>query len=210
MFGSKEEILKKTYVFETLGRPEKKREFKVKTLKKWGFDLIGDRFENIAIDKDGKAANILKELPKNLKIEAKIEMIEGVAYLNIALEREGETKELLKIEAAQILLAFLKKHKLPHLAESIQSIGSAATLAKHRCEEGKAVELELFPNSFRRFLKEAKKIEKKMEFGRICLVYFGENKDKIPRYKMEWQVPTIALFDEEIAQKIDKVLAELK
>jgi len=29
-----------TLVFETLGQPEKEREFKIKSLKKWGFDLI--------------------------------------------------------------------------------------------------------------------------------------------------------------------------
>ncbi|NPA88381.1 MAG: TIGR00703 family protein, partial [Epsilonproteobacteria bacterium] len=34
------EQLLNTLVFETLGAPEREREFKIKSLKKWGFDLV--------------------------------------------------------------------------------------------------------------------------------------------------------------------------
>ena len=36
----RESQLLNTLVFETLGNPEREREFKIKQLKKWGFDLI--------------------------------------------------------------------------------------------------------------------------------------------------------------------------
>jgi uncharacterized protein (UPF0128 family) len=39
-----------TLVFETLGQPEKEREFKLKSLKKWGFDLLlGKKMEKLHI-----------------------------------------------------------------------------------------------------------------------------------------------------------------
>ena len=55
-----------------------------------------------------------------------------------------------------------------------------------------------------------KKIEKEMAFGRIALAYFGENKSKEERFWLEWMVPTIALFDDKLAERIDKNLALLK
>jgi len=36
----REAQLLNTLVFETLGNPEREREFKIKQLKKWGFDLV--------------------------------------------------------------------------------------------------------------------------------------------------------------------------
>jgi uncharacterized protein (UPF0128 family) len=36
----REAQLLNTLVFETLGQPEREREFKIKSLKKWGFDLV--------------------------------------------------------------------------------------------------------------------------------------------------------------------------
>jgi uncharacterized protein (TIGR00703 family) len=222
----KEQLLLNTLVFETLGNPEKEREFKLKTLKKWGFDLVfgkknGEESYFLASQKeegqtyvDGndsyEVTNILKELPKNSKVLAHIEMIEGKAYLFVDLEQDGEYKPILQVSAGEILLAFLKKHKFTHIIESIKNIASAAVLSKQKGSEGKPLSFEELPPVFRRFLREAKKIEKEMGFGRISLAYFGENKDKEHRYNLEWMVPTIALFDEAISQKIDKALAEIK
>jgi uncharacterized protein (TIGR00703 family) len=220
----KEAMLLNTLVFETLGKPEKEREFKLKSLKKWGFDLVFGKKEgkdSYFLSKDKKIGDkyeeegssyeiteILKELPKNKKVYAHIEMIEGVAHLCIDLKDE-EDIQLLCLPAGEILIAFLKKHKFVHLLSALRDLGSAATIAKHQGEEGKALPFEELPPVIRRFLRTAKKIEKEMEFGRISLAYFGENKDKKERYKMEWMVPSIALFDEHIAQKIDKALVEL-
>ncbi len=221
----KQKLLLDTLVFETLGKPEKEREFKIKALKKWGFDLlsaqsgenstffalkegksIGDTFTQES--KEYKITEIFKELPKNKKIYAHIEMMEGRAFLCVDLREDDENQEILRIEAGEILLAFLKKHRFEKIIETLHDIGTAATLIKHQGEEGKPLGFEELPPVPRRFLREAKKIEKEMGFGRIALAYFGENKDKKARFHLSWMVPTIALFDEHIAQKIDKTLAE--
>ena len=221
----REAMLLNTLVFETLGQPEKERQFKLKALKKWGFDLVfgkkngeeayfmaqegkksGDTYES-----DGESyevKEILAELPKNTKIFAHIEMIEGRAYLCVDLRDEEKTSEILRLPAGEILLAFLHKHKFTHIINALRNIGSAASLVKHHGEEGKPMPFDELPPVPRRFLREAKKIEKEMGFGRVALAYFGENKDGKARFWMEWMVPTIALFDEHIAQKIDKALAE--
>jgi len=220
----KEAMLLNTLVFETLGNPERERQFKLKQLKKWGFDLVfgkrdgeetyfatagkkaGDAYES-----DGEqfeVVEVLQELPKNSQVYAYIEMIEGQAFLLVDL-REGEhNTPILQLPAGEILLAFLKKHKFAKLIEALRNLGSAASLVKHHGEEGKPLPFDQLPPVPRRFLRDAKKIEKEMGFGRIALAYFGENKDGRARYWLHWMVPTIALFDEQIAQKIDKALAE--
>ncbi len=224
----KEQMLLNTLVFETLGAPEKEREFKLKSLKKWGFDLIfgkkNDKETFFASQADSKKAGdkyeedqnsyevteILKELPKNKKVYAHIEMIEGRAYLCVDLREGEENIEILRLPAGEILIAFLKKHKFIHVIEALRNIGSAASLVKHHGEEGKPLPFEELPPVARRFLRDAKKIEKEMEFGRIALAYFGENKDMRARYWIQWMIPSIALFDEHISNKIDKTLAEFK
>jgi uncharacterized protein (TIGR00703 family) len=220
------EQLLNTLVFETLGAPEREREFKIKSLKKWGFDLVfgkkdgeetyfaacdkkeGDKYtEN---DVEHEVVEVLKELPKNKKMFAKIEMIEGRAHLYVYLREDDIDTPILHVPAGEILLAFLKKHKFIHIIEAIRNIGSAASLVKKHGDEGKPLSYEELPPVPRRFLRDAKKIEKEMGFGRIALAYFGENKSGEARYWLEWMVPSIALFDEQISQKIDKALAEFK
>ena len=110
----REQQLLNTLVFETLGQPEKEREFKLKQLKKWGFDLIFGKKDNnetffLSIDKkvgdkfeengnEYEVIELLKELPKNKKVFAHIEMIEGRAFLCVDL-RDDENLEILRIEA---------------------------------------------------------------------------------------------------------------
>ena len=222
----REAQLLNTLVFETLGNPEREREFKIKQLKKWGFDLVfgkidgeetffaskdknvGDKYEEN--EKSYEVVEILKELPKNKKLFARIEMIEGRAYLYVYLREDDIDTPILHIPAGEILVAFLKKHKFIHILETIRNLGSAASLVKKHGDEGKPLPFEELPPVARRFLRDAKKVEKEMGFGRVALAYFGENKSGEARYWMEWMVPTIALFDEKISQKIDKALAEFK
>lgn len=215
-------MLLNTIVFETLGEPQKEREFKLKTLKKWGFDLVfGKEGENEVLfmtqdtkesfEKEGttyKIVEIVQELPKNKKIFAHIEMVEGEAYLCVDIRENEENTEILRLPAGEILIAYLKKHQFSHILNSLHNLASAAALIKHQGEMGKPLPFQELPPVPRRFIREAKKIEKEMGFGRLALAYFGENKDKKHRFWMEWMVPTIALFDEHIAQKIDKTLAE--
>ena len=223
----REAMLLNTLIFETLGQPEKEREFKLKSLKKWGFDLVfgkkdgedaffgveegkkvGDKFNKDDVEYEVK--EILEKLPKNKKMFAKIEMVEGRAYLYVYLREDDIDTPILYIPAGEVLLAFLKKHKFIKIIEAIRNIGSAANLVKKHGDEGKPVSFEELPPVARRFLRDAKKIEKEMGFGRVALAYFGENKSGEVRYWLEWMVPTIALFDEKISEKIDKALAEFK
>jgi len=83
-------------------------------------------------------------------------------------------------------------------------------MVKQRGQEGKPYPFEKLPNVARRFLREAKKVEKEAGFGRVALAYFGENKDGEPRFRVSWLLPTIALFEIDIAEKADKILAAFK
>jgi len=217
-----------TLVFETLGQPEKEREFKLKSLKRWGFDLLLGK-------KDGKATyftaesgkrevgekfseedvyyeveEIIHELPKNKKIFAHIEMIHGRAYLIGELREVEKNIEILRVPAGSILLTYFKKHKLHNLIEALRNVGTASELVKQRGQEGKPVPYEQLPNVPRRFLRGAKDLEKNAGFGRVALSYWGENKDGDARFRVSWLLPTIALFDIDIAEKADKLLAAFK
>ncbi len=217
-----------TLVFETLGQPEKEREFKLKSLKRWGFDLlfgkkdgqvtfftaetgkrdVGDKYEEEDIKYE--VEEIIHELPKNKKIFAHIEMIQGRAYLIGELREVEENIEILRVPAGAVLLTYFKKHKLHHLIEALRNVGTATELVKQRGQEGKPVPYEQLPNVARRFLRGAKDVEEDAGFGRVALSYWGENKDGDARFRVSWLLPTIALFDIDIAEKADKLLAAFK
>ena len=217
-----------TLVFETLGQPEKEREFKFKSLKRWGFDLLkgkkagestyfiggygehkaGDVYEEQGVKYE--VEEVLEEFPKNKKLFAHIVMEQGRAYI-IGQLREGEHNiELFKLPAGSLLLAFLKKHKLFNVIEAIRNVGTATELVKQRGQEGKPYSFEELPNVARRFLREAKKVEKEAGFGRVALAYYGKNKDGDSRFRVSWLLPTIALFEIDIVEKVDKLFAAFK
>ncbi len=224
----RELIALNTLVFETLGQPEKEREFRFKSIKRWGLDLIAGRrngeatfFTSAAGRHDANAVyeeggsrfevdEILTELPKDKELYAHVAMAEGTAFLIGELREGDEGIEILRLPAASLLMTYCKKHRLPNVAEAIRSVGTATELVKHRGQEGKPVPFAQLPNVPRRFLREAKKVEKEMGFGRVALAYFGENKDKDARFRLSWLVPTIALFEIDIAEKVDKLLAAFK
>ena len=217
-----------TLVFETLGQPEKEREFKLKSLKRWGFDLLfgkkegkvsyftaesGKREKGEKYKENGnifEVEEIIQDLPKNKKIFAHIEMNEGRAYLIGELRDNNSNMEILRVPAGSILLTYFKKHKLHNLIESLKNVGTALELVKQRGQEGKPLPYEQLPNVARRFLRGAKDLEKEAGFGRVALSYWGENKDKDARFRVSWLLPTIALFDINIAEKADKLLAAFK
>jgi len=208
----------RTLVFETLGRPEKEREFSLSSLKRWGFDLVFGKKDGkntyFATESSGKSSKnqqieikeLFETLPKNKKVFARIELSQGTAYLVVDLRNSREDLEILRIPAGSILLAFLKKHKCWNVIEALRSLGSAAELRKQRGQEGKPVSYEKLPAFCKKFLKDAKKIEKNTGFGRISLAFFGKNKDGDPRFQLMWLLPAISLFDLELAEKIDKEL----
>ncbi len=215
-----------TLVFETLGHPEKEREFKFKSLKRWGLDLIqgkvdgketfftveletkkaGDKYSVEGVEYE--VTEVLKELPKGKKIFAHIEMVDGRAYFKGDL-REGEKNiEIFWIPAGTLLLAFLKKNRLTSVIEGLRNIGTASELVKKHGDEGKPLAFEQLPSSVKKFLKEAKKIERETGFGRLALAYFGQSKSGEERYRISWLLPTVAFFDLDIAVKINKLLEE--
>jgi len=217
-----------TLVFETLGQPEKEREFKFKSLKRWGLDLIfgkkggkltyftaeygkrkvGEKYTEA--DEQYEVLEILQEMPKNKKIFAHIETHQGTAYLVGELREGDENIEILRLPAGITLLAYLKKRRLHHVIEALRNVGIATELVKQRGQEGKPYPYEKLPNVARRFLRGAKDVEKEAGFGRVALAYYGENKDGDARFRVSWLLPTIALFEIDIAEKVDKLLAAFK
>ncbi len=214
-----------TLVFETLGSPEKEREFKFKELKRWGFDLIrgkiggkdtyftaetgrrkvGDKYTVEGVEYE--VSEILSDLPKNKKLFAHIESYDGRAYIVCQLREGEENLEILRVPAASLILSFFKKNKLNQLVSYMRNVGICIEFVKQRGQEGKPVPFEELPTVARKFLRTAKDVEKEAGFGRIALAYYGEDKEMKPRYRISWLLPTIAMFDLEIAQKADKALA---
>lgn len=213
-----------TLVFETLGKPEKEREFNFASLKRWGFDLVfgkkdgkqtffmtplsKDKGDGFHVEMGGtfEIEELFDSMPKNKKVFARIEMNQGIAYLVVDLREGKENIEILRVPAGSILLAFLKKHKCWNVIEALRSVGSAAELRKQRGQEGKPVPYDKLPAFCKKFLKDAKKIEKETGFGRISLAFFGKNKDGDPRFLLTWFLPTISLFEIDLVDKIDKEL----
>ncbi len=160
-----------TLVFETLGRPEREREFSLASLKRWGFDLVfgkkGGKNTYFATGFSGKGQDkfpeneqieiqeLFETLPKNKKVFARIELSQGTAHLVVYLRDTGENLEILRVPAGSILLAFLKKHKCWNVIEALRSLGSAAELRKQRDQEGKPVSYEKLPAFCKKILKDA-------------------------------------------------------
>ena len=225
----RENQLNNTLVFETLGQPEKEREFKLSNLKSWGFDLVfgkidgketfytmpeGQKKPGDTYQLEGhnfKVEELLNKLPENSKVFAHIKMHEGTAILIVELKKEGEEDtEVLQHKAGTILLPFLKKQQCTKVIEALRNLGSAAELRIQNGQEGKPLPYNELPPHIIKFLKEAKKIEKTTEFGRLALAYFGQNKDKSSRFQVSWFLPTISLFDQSIVKNLNLVLDFLK
>lgn len=214
-----------TLVFETLGQPEKEREFKFKELKRWGFDLIfgrkggketyfttetdkrkvGEKFVENGVEYE--VVEILKDLPKNKRLFAHIESYNGRAYIVAQLRENEDNIEILRVPAGVVVLSFFKKNKLNQLVAHMRNVGICIEFVKQRGQEGKPVPYEELPSVARKFLRTVKDVEKEAGFGRVALAYYGEDKEMKPRYRISWLLPTIAMFDLEIAQKADKALA---
>ncbi len=213
-----------TLVFETLGQPEKERQFKFKELKKWGFDLIfgrrggretyfttetdkrkvGEKFVEEGVEYE--VVEILKDLPKNKRLFAHIESYNGRAYIVAQLREDDEDVEILRFPAGVVVLSFFKKNKLNQLVAHMRNAGICIEFVKRRGQDGKPASYEELPSVARKFLRTAKDVEKMAGFGRVALAYYGEDKEKKPRYRISWLLPTIAMFDSEIAQKADRAL----
>lgn len=226
----KHQVALNTFVREIWGEIPAETEVKLKSLKAWGFDLIfGLRSGEEAVfvsetDKGREVGDvyeeggetfevreIVKELPKGAKLLIRVALEErrGVirAYYRSA---RGEETELFVLPAAELLLAYFKKRRFGKLLEAFHSSGLTTEFIQKNGEEGKAYSFEALPPKMRRALREARDVLKKRAgVGRFTLVYFGKNKDDEDRYIVTWLLPTIRLFDVDVAEHVDKLLAAL-
>lgn len=148
IFELREVQVLNTLIFETLGDPKREREFKLKSLKRWGFDLIfgikdgkstyftsetGKRKEKDKYTENGveyEVNEILNNLPKNKKLFAHIETKQGRAYIVCQLRENGENIEILRVPAGKIILTFFKKNDLTNLINSVRNIGICIEFVK--------------------------------------------------------------------------------
>ncbi len=227
----KHEIALNTFVREDWEAIPNQIEVKLKSLKAWGFDLIfglkggkasvfvsqvedarqvGDVFEEEG--ETFEVQEIVKALPKGARIlvEVGLEERRGVVR-GIYRADDGEETVLFSLPAAELLLAFFKKHRLHTLIEAFHASGLTTEFIQRRGTTGKPWDFDRLPAKMRQALRVARDIIRdETHAGRFTLVYFGKNKDGDDRYIVTWLLPTIYLFDVDIAEKIDKSLAALK
>jgi len=205
-------------------------EVKLRSLKAWGFDLLaglrgGQDTVFVAREEDHRAAGdvyeehgetfevreVWKALPRGarLLIRVGLEDRRGVirAYYRAA---HGDEVLLFSLPAAELLLAYFKKRGFGKLLEAFHSSGLTTEFIQKRGEHGRAYAFEDLPHKMRRALREAQDLlRKRTGMGRFTLVYFGKNKDGDDRYIVTWLLPTIHLFDVDVAERVDKLLAAL-
>lgn len=226
----KHDIALHTYVREQWDVIPQRIEVKLKSLKAWGFDLIfglrgGKAAVFVSETERGRAVGevyeeegevyeiqeIVKSLPKGAKIivEVGLEERRGVIH-GYYMAPNGQETLLFSLPAAELLLAYFKKRRLHALIEAFHSSGLTTEFIRRRGTTGKAVPFEKLPAKMRQALRIGRDvIRRQTKSGRFTLVYFGKNKDGDDRYIVTWLVPTIYLFDVDIAERIDKSLAAL-
>ena len=229
----KQQLMRESLVFEYLGDPPLKRRFVFKDLRRWGFDLFagrrggtpgyyladqedkrrtGERFtregEEYEIDE------ILDALPPKARLLGRIRMEEGHALLDLSLAEKGTADEdapvIASLPAAALLLGYLRKRRCHRLFAALANCGRLSEMTQGSGQMGRAQSYAALPARFRHFVKEARKIGQEAGAGRISLAYFGENKERRPRYRLSWLLPTLALFDTDLAERIDRMLDALE
>ena len=226
----KHQVALNTFVREVWGEIPAETEVKLKSLKAWGFDLIfglrggeeavfvsetekgrevGDVYEEAG--ETFEVREIVKELPKGAKLLVRVALEERRGVIRAYYRSPwGEETELFVLPAAELLLAYFKKRGFGKLLEAFHSSGLTTEFIQKNGEEGRAYPFEALPPKMRRALREARDVLKKHAgVGRFTLVYFGKNKDDEDRYVVTWLLPTIRLFDVDVAEHVDKLLAAL-
>ncbi len=226
----KHQQLLNTFVRESWAEIPMEMEVKLSSCKAWGFDLIrglrqgqeaifiapsekkrheGDRYEEGG--QSFEVRQLVKELNPNERLFVRVTQEERRGVIRAFHEGEDKKQtELFALPAAELLLAYFKKQHFAHLLNAFHSSGLTSEFIQKRGEGGKAYEFESLPNTMRRALREAKDVIKKdFKVGRFSLVYFGQNKNGNDRYIITWQLPTIRMFNQDLANKIDKLLAAL-
>ncbi len=220
-----------TFVREKWGEIPSEMEVKFKNLKLWGFDLISGlrggaksvfvaneddmRKQGDVYEEEGEkfeVQEILKSIPKGAKLIIRVSLEERRGVIRAYYRSEtGEETLLFTLPAADLLLVYFKKRGYGKLLESFHACGLTTEFISKRGDQGRAANFEALPLKMRRVMREAWDIiRKRTKTGRFTLAYFGKNKDGDDRYIITWLVPTIYLFDSEIAERIDKLLSAIK
>jgi uncharacterized protein (TIGR00703 family) len=226
----KHEIALHTFVRERWDVIPDRIEVRLNSLKAWGFDLIfglrggrasvfvaesaharkaGDVYEEAG--ETFEVQEVVESLPKGARIlvEVGLEDRRGVIR-GIYRAADDEETVLFTLPAAELLLAMFKKRGLHALIEAFHSSGLTTEFIRRRGVTGKPWTFDKLPARMRQALRVAHDIiDDETGAGRFTLVYFGKNKDGDDRYIVTWLLPTIYLFDIDIAEKIDRTLAAL-
>ncbi len=216
-----------TFVRESWDEIPSEIEVKLKSLKAWGFDLLiglrggidsifvadeedkrkrGDVYEQEGETFEVK--DVIKTLPKGARLLIRVELEDRRGMIRAYYRSSaGEETLLFSLPAAELLLVYFKKRRFGKLLEAFHSSGLTTEFIQKRGDQGKAYDFDDLPVEMRRALREARDvIRKRTGVGRFTLAYFGKNKDGDNRYIVTWLLPTIHLFDVDIAEKIEKLL----
>ncbi len=216
-----------TFVREKWGEIPNELEVKLKSLKAWGFDLLmglkGGESHMFVADEDDKrkkgdiyeehgekleVKEVVSKLPKGSKIIINVELEDRRGIIKAYYRPQlGQEDLLFSLPSAELLLVYFKKRGFNNLLKAFQSSGLTTEFIQKNGEQGKAYDYEELPPQMKRALREAwDLIRKKTKVGRFTLAYFGQNKDKKDRYIASWILPTIYLFDVEVAESLNKLL----
>jgi uncharacterized protein (TIGR00703 family) len=221
-------MLEGYYIVENTGIVPAERRFKFKDLKAWGYDLhlgtidgkeayfvskAGTREEGETYTEGGREYHISetqREIPKDARLLARIVIERGQPYLEFWLDTEEGNFPLAKEDPRLILHRFWTEKKFNQLEKHVGSVGLTTDFFKDRVFV-KSIPLpyEEYPPKVRRVLREVRDVHRDLTgFGRFVFQYFGEE-DKAYQYRLWWLLPTIHLFDVEVSNEVDKILAML-
>ncbi len=222
----------RTLVFEKLGNPEKEREFELRSLRDWGFDLLlvwhrgkltyllqeeGLRKKSETFtweDEEYTVEEVLEELPKDTSIFAKVEERDGKANILVEVrhvkKKWGEGTLILNVPAAELLIAFFRKKGLDRLYNTIESVGITAQFFSQRGTPKVPVDYSKLPAGAKDFVRRIKEIFELVGFGRLSLAYYGKDKNKDSHYRFFLTLPTVDLFDIWIAEKLNNTFKVFK
>ena len=221
-------MLEGYYIVENTGVVPAERRFKFKDLKAWGYDLhlgtidgreayfvsrSGTHEEGDTYTQNGREYHInetRREIPKNARLLARIIIERGSPYLEFWLEAEEDSYPLAREDPRLILHRFWSSKKLNQLEKHVGSVGLTTDFFKDQAFiQSIPLPFEEYPPKVRRVLREVRDLHRDMTgFGRFVFQYYGEE-GKAHSYRLWWLLPTIHLFDVEISNEVDKILAML-
>ncbi len=236
MSKKQEELLEKkfqvalnTFVREKWEEIPEEISVSMKSLKAWGFDLIAGRRQGKetffvsetakgrkagdVYEEDGEKFEIheiLEKFPKGGKLLIRVGLEERRGVIHAFYSESGEDTPLFTLPAGELLVAYFKKRRFFNLMAAFHSSGLTTEFIQSNGTEGRAVDYDQLPPKMRRILRESSElIRKQTRTGRFTLVFFGYNKEKKERYVATYLLPTIYLFDVDIAEKLNQLLASL-